>query len=92
MHDGWSKLMGGRELKQDLPVLVLRYQSYHQPTSPVDIPGQLVFPSEFLYRSASSSSGRGICAASCISFWYCCSSASSTWTVGGASAGAATNS
>lgn len=44
------------------------------------------------HKSGSSSSGRGICAASCISFWYCANRASSTWTVGGAKAGAATNS
>jgi hypothetical protein len=45
-----------------------------------------------LYRSASSSSGSGIWAASAISFWYCSSTAWSTWTSGGARAGAATKS
>lgn len=45
-----------------------------------------------IYKSASSSSGRGIWAASCISFWYCSSTAWSTVTSGGARAGAATNS
>jgi hypothetical protein len=45
-----------------------------------------------IYKSASSSSGRGMEAASCISFWYCSSTAWSTWTSGGARAGAATNS
>lgn len=45
-----------------------------------------------LYRSASSSSGSGICAASCISFSYCLRRAASTWASGGARAGAATNS
>jgi len=45
-----------------------------------------------VYKSASSSSGSGIWAASFISFWYCSRRAWSTVAVGGARAGAATNS
>lgn len=45
-----------------------------------------------VYKSASSSSGRGIWAASFISCWYWASNSASTVAVGGARAGAATNS
>jgi hypothetical protein len=53
---------------------------------------RMSFENSPVYRSASSSSGSGICAASCISFWYCSRRAWSTVAVGGARAGAATNS
>lgn len=52
----------------------------------------LRLPPAPVYRSASSSSGSGIWAASFISSWYCLRRAASTVAVGGARAGAATNS
>jgi hypothetical protein len=51
------------------------------------------FAAATLYRSSSSSlSGRGMLAAASISLWYCSMVATSTMAVGGARAGAATNS
>jgi hypothetical protein len=47
---------------------------------------------DYIYKSVSSSSGSGMLAAASISFWYCSRTAWSTWTSGGARAGAATNS
>jgi len=59
---------------------------------PVFCPCANTQPKESVYRSASSSSGRGIWAASFISSWYCSRTALSTSTSGGARAGAATKS
>jgi len=53
---------------------------------------QVARPRPIVYKSWSSSSGRGIAAASVISFWYASRVAWSTVTSGGARAGAATNS
>ena len=49
-------------------------------------------PNGILYKSLSSSSGRAVAAACCISNWYWAISSGSTWTVGGARDTSATKS